>query len=212
MTSESTTDLCERIEQLSAAIELQKQVLRDLETNRINARRALNAIFMRCLPDSPGPDLDSAPMLLLGICQRWSDIAISTPSLWATIHSGCPQERDALDFDKGFEIWLSRAKGSLLSLHLCVALHRVFPLAKQHADHVKTLDLLLTTERETKEITDIPFPSLQKLSIDSDFDNPRDVEFDLCEVVWILRAAPQLSECSLGNMAVNTRHHRNVIA
>ena len=33
-----------RIEELSSAIDLQKQVLRDLETSRINARRDLNAI------------------------------------------------------------------------------------------------------------------------------------------------------------------------
>ncbi|KAG2069228.1 hypothetical protein BDR04DRAFT_949249, partial [Suillus decipiens] len=49
----------------------------------------LSQIFYYCLPDtdpkinclSP-PSRLKAPMLLIGICRRWREVATSTPSLW----------------------------------------------------------------------------------------------------------------------------------
>jgi hypothetical protein len=98
VTMSSPTQLLERIEELSSAIDAQKHILEDLETSRSNARRNLNAIrdpmarlplkmsseiFIRCLPANPGPDSANAPMIFLSICHLWSDIAFATPSLWS---------------------------------------------------------------------------------------------------------------------------------
>ncbi|KAJ6481092.1 hypothetical protein C8R45DRAFT_775789, partial [Mycena sanguinolenta] len=86
-----------RIDEISLAVERQKQVLRDLEKSRNEARRQLNAtldpmalllveilseIFVRCLSNSLRPHTVEAPLLFLRICHLWAYIAIATPSLW----------------------------------------------------------------------------------------------------------------------------------
>ncbi|KAJ7934670.1 hypothetical protein B0H13DRAFT_1482313, partial [Mycena leptocephala] len=87
----------ERIEEISSLITRQKNVLRDLEKSRSHLRRQLNStldpiarlplelssdIFQRCLPMSSYPDPHYAPMLFLNVCHSWTEIALSTPSLW----------------------------------------------------------------------------------------------------------------------------------
>ncbi|KAJ6487198.1 hypothetical protein C8R47DRAFT_979188, partial [Mycena vitilis] len=118
----SASNLRARIGELSSAIDRQKQVLRDLESSKSKAQRDLNAIldpmsrlpieisseiFQLCIPDSPGPDSSDAPTLFLSICHLWSNIALSTPSLWNTIHI----DNDSADWDlMHLEAWLSRAR------------------------------------------------------------------------------------------------------
>ncbi|KAJ7133412.1 hypothetical protein C8R44DRAFT_611217, partial [Mycena epipterygia] len=96
----SATELRARIADLSSTIKRQKQILKDLEKNRSDARRDLNAvldpmarlplevssdIFTLCLPIIPRPDSSIAPMVFLDVCHLWSRIALSTPSLWTAI-------------------------------------------------------------------------------------------------------------------------------
>ncbi|KAJ7506889.1 hypothetical protein B0H11DRAFT_1679548, partial [Mycena galericulata] len=86
-----------RIEQLSSEITRQREILRDLESAKSAAQGELNAIFdpvsrlpveissdimLRCLPVTPKPDPLAPPMLFTNICRAWSNIALSTPSLW----------------------------------------------------------------------------------------------------------------------------------
>ncbi|KAJ7174072.1 hypothetical protein C8R43DRAFT_873462, partial [Mycena crocata] len=95
--TESVADLQKHIEDLSCAIELQKQVLRDLEKHKSKVQGRLNAIldpvarlplelssdiFLRCVSGDAAPDKHSAPMIFLGVCRSWSDIALSTALLW----------------------------------------------------------------------------------------------------------------------------------
>ncbi|KAJ7664373.1 hypothetical protein DFH06DRAFT_919843, partial [Mycena polygramma] len=93
-------ELQARIEQLSAEIEQQKEVLKQLEHNRIDAKRRLNGmrdpmarlplelsseIFLQCLPleqYSRKPDVATSPMLFMSVCNAWTAIALSTPALW----------------------------------------------------------------------------------------------------------------------------------
>ncbi|KAJ6525044.1 hypothetical protein DFH09DRAFT_936989, partial [Mycena vulgaris] len=97
----SVTELQRRIVELSADIVRQKEVLQQLETRKGAAQRQLNAIrdpvarlpleisseiFIRYLPSRPKPGGRHVPMLFLDICNAWADIAISTPTLWASIH------------------------------------------------------------------------------------------------------------------------------
>ncbi|KAJ7146177.1 hypothetical protein C8R44DRAFT_599326, partial [Mycena epipterygia] len=44
-----------------------------------------SGIFVHCLPTLPSdPRLLEAPLLLLGICKGWREIALQTPALWAS--------------------------------------------------------------------------------------------------------------------------------
>ncbi|KAJ7453624.1 hypothetical protein B0H11DRAFT_1665734, partial [Mycena galericulata] len=97
----SVEELQARIAKISADIELQKAVLKNLERSKILFQRQLNSvrdpvarlpleisseIFIQCLPPLPVPGAHRAPMLLLNVCNAWTGIALSTPALWASIH------------------------------------------------------------------------------------------------------------------------------
>ncbi|KAJ7792857.1 hypothetical protein B0H14DRAFT_3159926 [Mycena olivaceomarginata] len=118
-------------DQLSADIDLQKEVLKQLGEKKSAAQRRLNAvrdpfaqlalelsskIFLECLPPyHPYPYADDAPMLLLNVCNAWTDIALSSPALWAAIHMESPGV-------ELLEVWLQRARHCNLSVTLHNAL------------------------------------------------------------------------------------------
>ncbi|KAG2358259.1 hypothetical protein BDR07DRAFT_1612016 [Suillus spraguei] len=77
----------------------------------------LSQIFHHCLPDtdpkinrfSPPSGL-KAPMLLMGICRRWREVAASTPSLWCRLHL----EVDDTDWQRAascYDSWLKWSQG-----------------------------------------------------------------------------------------------------
>ncbi|KAJ7160285.1 hypothetical protein C8R46DRAFT_366465 [Mycena filopes] len=196
-----------RIDRLSSAIDLQKQVLRELETQMSDARRELNTlrdpmarlpleisseIFMQCLPGDDG----STPMSLLAICHLWSDIALSTPSLWATVFSDIP---DTPGFCQHFQTWLARAR----SFPLSISLHGhittdVSAVLKQHAAQVQTLELGIESPEQLEEMITTPFPTLQKLFIGN---TGRDSEASyLRDCVETMRASPTLRSCQFTAM------------
>ncbi|KAJ7453688.1 hypothetical protein B0H11DRAFT_1820376, partial [Mycena galericulata] len=91
------------IEDISANIERQEEVLRQLRHSKCAAHRRLNAIrdpvarlpleisssiLVNCLENDrfPKPGARHAPMLLLNVCGAWTNIALSTPKLWTRIH------------------------------------------------------------------------------------------------------------------------------
>ncbi|KAJ7853706.1 hypothetical protein B0H14DRAFT_3653704, partial [Mycena olivaceomarginata] len=93
-----------RIAKLDTEIESQKELLKKLERDKSLAQRQLNAardpvarlpleisseIFVQSLAPFPEPGALHAPMLR-NICNAWSDIALSTPELWAAIHINFP--------------------------------------------------------------------------------------------------------------------------
>ncbi|KAJ7160270.1 hypothetical protein C8R46DRAFT_1223749 [Mycena filopes] len=189
-----------RIEELSVAIS-------DLEIQRSNARRDLNAlrdpmarlpleisseIFIQLLADDDG----STPMIFLPICRLWKDIALSTPSLWATVYSDVT---DAPPFCQYFQTWLARARGTPLS----ITLHGDIPsdvgaVLKQHAPQLQTLQLALDSPGELlEEMSLTSLPILQKLSIEA-------TEWGLASYirncVATLRAAPILADCEFVGM------------
>ncbi|KAJ7462107.1 hypothetical protein FB451DRAFT_1000064, partial [Mycena latifolia] len=100
-----------RLSELDVQILEQKLVLRELERNRTTTQRELQAtatypvlslpveitakIFGHCLPLSEefehlwfskvpmAEELQEiAPLVFLGVCQSWRDIALGTPTLW----------------------------------------------------------------------------------------------------------------------------------
>ncbi|KAF7348095.1 F-box domain-containing protein [Mycena sanguinolenta] len=188
-----------RIDELSLAIERQKQVLLDLEKSRSHARCELNAIldpmarlpveissdiFVWCLPDSPRPHSGQAPLLFLRICHRWSDIAIATPTLWTSI--SCPSLADGADLD----IWLQRAGDLPLSISLHGSLHSSAAVAVEQYAH-RLRDMMLQP-RHLEQLA-IQFPSLatlRVLGLPDDRTGGR-------ECLDIMRKAPALTKCDL---------------
>ncbi|KAJ7727231.1 hypothetical protein B0H16DRAFT_1331657, partial [Mycena metata] len=97
VSSISVTQLEARIAQISSDIALQQEVLKSLERKKSAAQRQLNAIrdpiaqlpleisseiFLGCLTSQRKPGSHIAPLLLLNICNTWTDIALSTPAMW----------------------------------------------------------------------------------------------------------------------------------
>ncbi|KAJ7490684.1 hypothetical protein FB451DRAFT_1023389, partial [Mycena latifolia] len=98
-----------------------------------------SVIFMRCLPETPEPDSTTAPMIFLNVCQLWSHIALSTPSLWPTIHIRSPR---AKTFDRLFVTWMERAPDLPVTLSLVGSLDRPVQVAvKEHAHRLQNIEL-----------------------------------------------------------------------
>ncbi|KAJ7490714.1 hypothetical protein FB451DRAFT_1552340 [Mycena latifolia] len=217
----SVAALNARIEELSLVITRQKNILRDLEQQRSDVQSDLNNILdpmaklpleilsdilMRCLSNEPlpSPDPNTPPMLFMSVCRSWNKIAISTPSLWAGIRIESPLAR-AYGFDKLLELWLSRARSRPLSVSLSGSPNRgVQRLVEQNAQQVQTLELYLPSGHHLQEIT-TSLPSLKTLVIaqgDCD-DDDADYSDDASECVAMLRAAPDLVDCTFRGIYYN---------
>ncbi|KAJ7133402.1 hypothetical protein C8R44DRAFT_730567 [Mycena epipterygia] len=208
----SVSDLHTRIEELSLDITRQKEVLRELEQKRSDARSELNAvldpmarlplevssdIFTHCLPSAPQhPDPSAAPMIFLSVCHLWSRIALATPSLWTAIRADLP--RVGKQFDKLFEIWLNRARQLPLSISLHASLDSnpgLLTMLLHRSVQIQSLVLYIASGDELKQMV-TPFPSLKTLTIGA-HDTGEVYSDDPSECVEMLRAAPELVECTI---------------
>ncbi|KAJ7903191.1 hypothetical protein B0H13DRAFT_2025883 [Mycena leptocephala] len=175
------SSLLERIEEISSLITRQKNVLRDLEKSRSHLRRQLNStldpiarlplelssdIFQRCLPMSSYPDPHYAPMLFLNVCHSWTEIALSTPSLWAAIDIECPREKGD-DFS------------TLLELCVCTIIDKV-------AGRVENLELYVHSDGLQR--MKAPLPALKTLTI-----APSLIEFTLDQLHFLVQDVPYIS-------------------
>ncbi|KAJ7185416.1 hypothetical protein C8R46DRAFT_378731 [Mycena filopes] len=207
-----------RIDELSSTIELQKRVLKGLETRRSNLLHEVNAIrdpmarlpleisseiFMQCLTDSPGPGCDSSPTTLLRVCQLWNEIASSTPSLWTTLHLSAAahaphlERLQATEINKISGFWFGRAKNQPLSVSVHGSLQLLFAV-EQYAYRIGSLDLRLASRSELRIL---PFPSLTRLKLEI-LERHAHTPFDI-DCLEILRAAPCVVDCEIAGP--NTR-------
>ncbi|KAF7375506.1 hypothetical protein MSAN_00438600 [Mycena sanguinolenta] len=148
-----------RIVTLDSEIELQKKLLKKLEKDRSLTQRQLNAaldpvarlplevsseIFLQSLPASPGGKKD-VPIVLLGICNAWTDIALATPRLWTTVRVRFPCGDD---FAEVLPVWFQRAGNHPLSVSIslhgrCVNWkYRVSDILWSHGRQLKHLEIL----------------------------------------------------------------------
>ncbi|KAF8214083.1 hypothetical protein K438DRAFT_996183 [Mycena galopus ATCC 62051] len=98
----SAAELRAHLAEIDEEIIQQGQVLRQLHASRLLVQSQLDSIlvypvltlpveitaeiFLHCLPDKNAKvSLIHAPFVLLKVCTRWRDIALSTPRLWATL-------------------------------------------------------------------------------------------------------------------------------
>ncbi|KAJ7641550.1 hypothetical protein FB45DRAFT_900476 [Roridomyces roridus] len=126
----SVKELEARIEVLSADIEVQRETLKKLESSKSRLQGQLNAIrdpvarlpleisaeiFLQCLPTDPKPGAEEIPTVLLNICNAWTSIALSIPTLWNSIHLVFPCSKH---LHKVVERWIQHAKPRPLSISL----------------------------------------------------------------------------------------------
>ncbi|KAJ7102794.1 hypothetical protein C8R44DRAFT_808554 [Mycena epipterygia] len=208
----SVKQLQARIAQLSVDIEKQKEVLKQLERSKRATQRQLNdildpvarlpleissEIFIQCLSPYPEPGASHIPMLLLNICNTWTDIALATPALWSSVHVEFPRVEG---FDELLGLWLKRARNRPLS----ISLHNTFDagvgaLVHQHAHLLKNLEIYFDENTELSAWMG-PFPLLTTLTIglpDADADQ---LIFSPAEIREILCLCPNLVECTFDNL------------
>ncbi|KAJ7490877.1 hypothetical protein FB451DRAFT_1124443, partial [Mycena latifolia] len=207
----SVAELEGHIDQLSADIARQKEVLKNLEQRKSAAQRQLNAlrdpvaclpvdisseIFIQCLiPSSSAPRAQHAPLLLLDVCNAWTNIALSTPALWAVIHLAQPMSNP----ESLLCTWLERAGNRALSISLPTPLST--DIAAAIGSHVHQLqDLRIFHDEHDIRIiaAEGPFLFLKRLTligVSSDsFFNSR-----VSDTLRIFCSCPNLVECILNN-------------
>ncbi|KAJ6463987.1 hypothetical protein C8R45DRAFT_505571 [Mycena sanguinolenta] len=191
-----------RIDKISADIEVQEKALRQLRISKSAAQRELNAlrdpiallpveisseIFLQCLPSLPTPMHHEAPVLLMNVCHIWSDIALSTPTLWASIHLKLYRSGD-----KVLQSWFPRARNCSLS----VSMDGYSPdtaLFQRHASQLKHLTLYTAVPHFNPSTS---FSSLETLALGT-LTAKVYAELDLRDLVGLFRLTPNLVRCTL---------------
>ncbi|KAK7049139.1 hypothetical protein R3P38DRAFT_2607028 [Favolaschia claudopus] len=227
---ESVEDIHKRIAELSSAIDLQLDVLKSLEKRRSVARRTLNSrldpmarlpveiaseIFIRCTPDSPSPVFTEEPLKFLHVCQLWRRIAVSCPSLWASIQLKQLGPDLDPDFLKTCWDWLGRARALPLSLSLHEGVHYLLSgWLKHFGRQIAHMELRLSEESQVYGVrTQGPFPLLQTMKIQYLKEDPADSESEtsddtddpssfyfISSSIAMLLAAPLLVECTFDSV------------
>ncbi|KAJ7154228.1 hypothetical protein C8R46DRAFT_1227834 [Mycena filopes] len=80
----------------------------------------LAEIFLHSLPYDEFiiADLSSAPLVLCQVCQRWREVALSTPRLWSSLALEMQLAKKRKGYVELYQDWLSRARSTPLSLAL----------------------------------------------------------------------------------------------
>ncbi|KAF7336743.1 hypothetical protein MVEN_02109400 [Mycena venus] len=208
----SVEELEARIAKLSVDIDLQKEVLRQLENQKSAAQRQLNAIrdpmtrlpleissqiFLQCLPsEGPMPEPRSAPILFLNVCNAWTEIALSTPALWAAIRLDGQDEAVEV-----LQRWLQRASHCSLSISLRRSLNDgVTAILWRCAKQLKHLEFY-EPEHDAGSLPSLP--CLQTLTIGSPLEDEFN-ELSLEHVMGLLRLTPNLVECGFHDISIHT--------
>ncbi|KAJ7757773.1 hypothetical protein DFH07DRAFT_459105 [Mycena maculata] len=209
----SVEELRTAIENICIDIERQKEVLKTLETSKSRLQSQLNAvldpverlpleisseIFVQCLPPLPEPGAHHLPILLLNVCNSWSRIALSIPTLWTAIHVQFPRLQG---FEKLLEIWLQRAHNRPLS----ISLHGTFEasiatILSRRAEQLENLEINhdqinAVNVDPLSGIGPGPFPLLKSLTIGSVL-NQAYPSLDPNSILDLFHLAPNLVECT----------------
>ncbi|KAJ7657496.1 hypothetical protein B0H17DRAFT_1185793 [Mycena rosella] len=206
----SVTQLQARIDELSAEIVRQQEVLADLERRKSAYQRQLNAIrdpvarlpleisstiFVHCLPSDPLPDARIPPLLLLNVCNRWTEIALATTELWASINVD-----DWSDPASLLDTWPKRAGNRGLSISLRQRLpHEITALVGKYAHRLHALKLYHDDGDMDLVTAAGPFPVLKTLTIIGVY-----AEEFLCSATAtldMLRKCPNAAECMLDEVS-----------
>ncbi|KAJ7486599.1 hypothetical protein FB451DRAFT_771653 [Mycena latifolia] len=206
----SVEEIQARIDAISGEITRQKEILKNLERSKSAAQCQLNAcrdpvarlplelssaIFIQCLPVHEEPSARHAPMLFLNVCHPWTDIALATPALWATVYADSPKA----DLESLLDTWLKRAGSRPLSISLPAEItHGITAVMRQHAHRLQDLKLNCDVDEDTVFARDIgSLPFLRTLTIVG----VKDSSCSTAGTLAMLRACPALFECALENVS-----------
>ncbi|KAF7361443.1 hypothetical protein MSAN_01177400 [Mycena sanguinolenta] len=183
------TELKEKKAELNEIHRPPKELLNELERDKILAQRQLNnvlnldpiahlpleissEIFLLCLDPFPMPGAlpHCVPRLLLSICRAWTDIALSTPALWAAIHIRFPCTRGLKNI---LPVWLERVRNQFLSISLEVERGQVdedvVGIIWRHGQQLKHLELFEHWGIDILQCASPgPLPSLETLTMRGD--------------------------------------------
>lgn len=153
-------------------------------------------IFVQSLVPFPEPGALHAPMLLRSICNGWSDIALSTPELWAATHINFPC---AQGLGELLPIWFERAHNQPLFISLEGTFDQyIAAIILGHGQKLKHLQIRAmegnnsNIDRRLWESGPELLPALETLTLS-------DVYGDWFE---LLRQAPNLRECYLYDVQI----------
>ncbi|KAJ6525088.1 hypothetical protein DFH09DRAFT_1189045 [Mycena vulgaris] len=128
-------------------------------------------------------------MLLLNICNAWTDIALSTPVLWAAIHL---DGRPVLDQSSLLGAWFERAGSRALSISLPKKLTGDMAAAiTRHADQLQDLMMIYDTETIALVTGAGPFMGLKTLSTGFQGEDA-----STRAMMEMFRTSPNLVECT----------------
>ncbi|KAK7000473.1 F-box domain-containing protein [Favolaschia claudopus] len=212
------SSLRKRIDELEAAIETQKKLLKSLQEQQSATRCELNFhldpmarlplelqsdILLRCMPLSqPTPVPHIAPMLFLAVSRLWRDIALATPKLWTGLLMEPLPCR--IGFSTLCELWVKCAQVLPLSLTLRGSLYLEPPVRNFLAECGPRLQCLVV-EMGRNHVDSIKrqirlnasFSRLECLEIQTE----KDINLgDANDWVEPLRSAPNLVKYCLRNM------------
>ncbi|KAF9534040.1 hypothetical protein CPB83DRAFT_845001 [Crepidotus variabilis] len=158
----------------------------------------LREIFVRCLPqDHPAPMHDTyGPILLLRICSKWREIALSTPQLWTSIHISIPRstsyhsqdETEVDDYNvkvaktvkkcaSAVDSWLARSGACPLDISLfsygmidSTYCEEIFTVVRKYSMHWKKLDFVCPADcfQTFASLSPSDVPLLKILTIKAD--------------------------------------------
>ncbi|KAF7361490.1 F-box domain-containing protein [Mycena sanguinolenta] len=213
-----------RIVKLDNEIDLQRKLLKKLETDRTLALSQLNAALdpMTRLPLEISSEIFrqsvefwgelQTPILLTSICKTWTTIALSTPALWTAVSIEFPCAKGLAEL---LPIWFQRAGTRPMSVSMSLRGrwdnwdHSVSDVVWRHGGQLKHLEMTdhgrqSDDEDDFTQRSDIdflrkkaptPFPLLDTL-ITRCFDGSR--SFVGHSILKLLRQAPNIIECHLG--------------
>ncbi|KAJ7772204.1 hypothetical protein B0H16DRAFT_1880919 [Mycena metata] len=129
----------------------------------------ISEIFLQTLDASPSLVGRASPIYLGHICQKWRDIAQSTPSLWCTVAIRV-FKYGAQNLLQLLEMWLARSRRCPLSITFIdqtggqVVASRLLRAILQHRDRWETLDLYLSWDT-IPDIVQGDLPLLRHLEV-----------------------------------------------
>ncbi|KAJ7613018.1 hypothetical protein FB45DRAFT_938773 [Roridomyces roridus] len=191
-----------RIETLTAAIEQQKQVLKDLEEQRCAAQSELNTIIAPIarlpveistdilLQSLPTPGTWAAVTELERVCRQWRAIVLCTPIFWTSINDeGIPPPA----FPDILATWLERGQELPVSLVLQDADLSMFTYKaagiQEYAFRVRNLELRGVGDQELRAIA-FDFPVLSSLTLAETNCSPK-------VLLEVLHGAPNLANLNV---------------
>ncbi|KAJ6493266.1 hypothetical protein C8R45DRAFT_989253 [Mycena sanguinolenta] len=143
----------------------------------------MQEIFLAARPSDRNPAMtsDEAPLLLCRICKSWRTIALTTPSLWSSLHIVVPSLSALPQLTEKATTWLGRSGVVPLDISLLYSrtsdVHRdISPLTSillGVSRRWQNMELALTDGRAFASLTADDVPLLQKFKFHDAADNVR---------------------------------------